>query len=233
MLDLDPSRQGPTPRDASTLVVVRNAGGGGIEVFCVERQKVGFLGGAVVFPGGKLDPSDMDAGWVPCVTPPRVPRSPMTSDEAMLRGVAIAACRESLEEAAILPINRGGADARGATRVERAREPRARRAPHAAGVARRAARPRVASPAGALDHADGRIAPVRHPLFLFVADEALEGRARRSRDDRELLGLPRGRAAPLRGGSAIAGAADPPNARGSWPRLATRSTPSPSPIAHV
>lgn len=105
MLDLDANREAAKPRDAATLVVVRDTrGGGGIEVFCVERQKVGFLGGAVVFPGGKLDPADMDAGWAGASTPPRQPRSPIADDEATLCALSIAACREALEEAAILPL---------------------------------------------------------------------------------------------------------------------------------
>jgi 8-oxo-dGTP pyrophosphatase MutT (NUDIX family) len=105
MLDLDPNRDGVKPRDASTLVVVRDVrGGGGIEVFCVERQKVGFLGGAVVFPGGKLDATDMGAGWAGAATAPRAPRTPIADDEATLRALAVAACREALEEAAILPL---------------------------------------------------------------------------------------------------------------------------------
>jgi 8-oxo-dGTP pyrophosphatase MutT (NUDIX family) len=101
MLDLDPNRQGPAPRDASTLVVARDAPGGGIEVFCVERHKGGFLGGAVVFPGGKLEPGDLDAEWERWSTPPR---PILREDGAAVRGLAIAACREALEEAAILPI---------------------------------------------------------------------------------------------------------------------------------
>jgi 8-oxo-dGTP pyrophosphatase MutT (NUDIX family) len=104
MLDLDPNRVGVPPRDASTLIVVRDAEIGGIEVFCVERQKVGFLGGAVVFPGGKLDPGDLDPAWVDLVTPPRTSETPIAPDEPTLRGLAIAACREALEEAAILPV---------------------------------------------------------------------------------------------------------------------------------
>ena len=103
MLDLDLKREGPPARDASTLVVVRDARGG-IEVFCVERQKVGFLGGAVVFPGGKLDAGDLDSGWERASTAPRSPRTPIAADAAALRGLAVAACREALEEAAILPI---------------------------------------------------------------------------------------------------------------------------------
>jgi 8-oxo-dGTP pyrophosphatase MutT (NUDIX family) len=116
MLDLDPKREGVKPRDAATLVVVRDVPGAkgvaekgprdddAIEVFCVERQKVGFLGGAIVFPGGKLDTADADPGWADASTPPLPPRTPMTDDEATLRALAVAACREALEEAAILPL---------------------------------------------------------------------------------------------------------------------------------
>jgi len=106
MIDLDPSRAGVPPREAATLVVVRDVAGGeaGVEVFCVERQKVGFLGGAIVFPGGKLDPGDVDPAWAPSVTAPRATKTPWAPDEATTRGLAIAACREALEEAAILPV---------------------------------------------------------------------------------------------------------------------------------
>jgi len=106
MIDLDPARAGVPPREAATLVVVRDApgSGGGVEVFCVERQKVGFLGGAIVFPGGKLDPADVDAAWSPSVTAPRATKTPWAADDATTRGLAIAACREALEEAAILPV---------------------------------------------------------------------------------------------------------------------------------
>jgi 8-oxo-dGTP pyrophosphatase MutT (NUDIX family) len=104
VLDLDPSRPAVPPRDAATLVVVRDAPGGRLEVFCVERQKVGFLGGAVVFPGGKLDEADRDPVWGARAT--ALPRacSALAGDEATVRALAVAACREALEEAAILPV---------------------------------------------------------------------------------------------------------------------------------
>src|SRR5262249_49373210 len=95
-LDLDEKREEVAPRDAATLVLVRD-GASGVEVFCVERhKKSGFLGGAIVFPGGKLDAGDEDGAW-----DARVTRSAFAGRE---RALAIAACRESLEEAAILPI---------------------------------------------------------------------------------------------------------------------------------
>jgi 8-oxo-dGTP pyrophosphatase MutT (NUDIX family) len=101
---MDPNRPASPPKDASTLVVVREAGGG-FEVFCVERhQKAGFLGGAIVFPGGKLDADDVDPAWTAHTTAPHPLSTPLADDEATLRGLAIAACREALEEAAILPV---------------------------------------------------------------------------------------------------------------------------------
>jgi 8-oxo-dGTP pyrophosphatase MutT (NUDIX family) len=130
MLDFDPERQGPIPLDAATLVVIRDVDAPrdlrssrsvsaaamasppttskGIEVFCVERSKQsGFLGGALVFPGGKLDPSDLDPSWKKVATSPRETTTPIADDETTLRGLSIAACREALEEAALLPVAGG------------------------------------------------------------------------------------------------------------------------------
>jgi 8-oxo-dGTP pyrophosphatase MutT (NUDIX family) len=110
VLDLKLDREGVPPKDAATIVLVREASAG-LEVFCVERNKKSrFLGGAIVFPGGKLDPSDADEGWLELATAPRAPqdsREPFADDETKLRALAIAACRETLEEAAILPIASG------------------------------------------------------------------------------------------------------------------------------
>lgn len=111
MLDLDKNRQGVTPKDAATIVLVRDREASGIEVFCVERNKASrFMGGAIVFPGGKLDASDVVDEWTPLATPPRVPsRSsvPFTANEAHFRSLAIAAARETLEEAAMLHVSDG------------------------------------------------------------------------------------------------------------------------------
>ena len=81
--------------DAATLVLLRD-GSDGIEVFCVERnRKSRFMGGALVFPGGRVDAADRDPAWDPLLCGSTGPR----------RDLALAACRESLEEAAILPVN--------------------------------------------------------------------------------------------------------------------------------
>jgi 8-oxo-dGTP pyrophosphatase MutT (NUDIX family) len=95
------SRVPSAPVDAATLVLLRDASDG-LEVFCVERNRNSrFMGGALVFPGGKVDPEDRDPAWRPLLRAPD-PRVP--GDEEMRWALALAACRESLEEAAILPI---------------------------------------------------------------------------------------------------------------------------------
>jgi 8-oxo-dGTP pyrophosphatase MutT (NUDIX family) len=112
VLDLKADREPVAPKDAATLVLVRTAqSGAGIEVFCVERNKKSrFMGGAIVFPGGKLDGSDVLAEWTPLTTPPRLPTRgtvPFTSSDAHFRSLAIAGARETLEEAAILHVYNG------------------------------------------------------------------------------------------------------------------------------
>ena len=103
VLDLDPTRDGPPPRDAATLVLLR-PGQDGPEVFCVERNKKSrFLGGAIVFPGGRLEDSDRGAAWLDRTTEPRSPH--------VLRAHGVAACRETLEEAALLLADQPVADA--------------------------------------------------------------------------------------------------------------------------
>jgi 8-oxo-dGTP pyrophosphatase MutT (NUDIX family) len=106
-LDLRFGRSASQPKDASTLVLVRD-GAGGVEVFCVERhKKSAFLGGAIVFPGGKLDAADADEAWAERANEPDGRGAVIAADKAQLRALAIAACRESLEEAAILPVEGG------------------------------------------------------------------------------------------------------------------------------
>lgn len=90
--------QAVEPKDAATIVLVRDrAEAAGtttkLEVFCVERSKQSkFMGGALVFPGGKVDAGDSDPAWAGLTTgePDRF---------------AIAAARETLEEACMMHVS--------------------------------------------------------------------------------------------------------------------------------
>lgn len=102
------------PRHASTVVVVRE-GAPGLEVFCVLRHaRSSFLGGAVVFPGGKVDPTDAAEAWAAQATAPHPRAGAMTeayaaaAEPVTARALAVAACRETLEEARIVPVTMGG-----------------------------------------------------------------------------------------------------------------------------
>ena len=51
----------PEPKDASTVILVRDAESG-IEIFLLQRvQGMAFAGGMTVFPGGGVDKSDATA----------------------------------------------------------------------------------------------------------------------------------------------------------------------------
>ncbi|HVU04701.1 MAG TPA: hypothetical protein VHE30_23260 [Polyangiaceae bacterium] len=103
-----------TPRDAATVVVARD-GAGGLEVFCVERHsKSGFMGGALVFPGGKVDARDALPEWETRITELDPRARSLASDLATARSYAVAALREALEEAALIPVVGGSLDDAGA-----------------------------------------------------------------------------------------------------------------------
>ena len=80
----------------------------------LRHPRSSFLGGAVVFPGGKVEPADAAALWADHATEPH-PRGaemidPGAPDAPTARAVAVAACRETLEEAGIVPLDPPGAD---------------------------------------------------------------------------------------------------------------------------
>jgi len=111
LLEFDINRKLSEPRDAATVVVVRD-GAQGLEVFCVRRHaKSAFMGGALVFPGGKVDPSDLDARWEESATAADGRTLEMASERASALGLSVAACRETLEEGRILPTRPGSAGA--------------------------------------------------------------------------------------------------------------------------
>jgi len=65
MLELGREGEAAEPRDAATVLLLRDADDG-FEVYLVRRhQKSGFMGGAHVFPGGTVDAVDVfiDVWW--------------------------------------------------------------------------------------------------------------------------------------------------------------------------
>ncbi len=107
MLDLDRSRAPVAPTDAATLIVVRAGRGSpeSIEVFVVERhRKSQFLGGALVFPGGKVDSGDGDPRFAELCTPLGARTAELGDGGARALAFVVAALRELLEEGALLPV---------------------------------------------------------------------------------------------------------------------------------
>jgi 8-oxo-dGTP pyrophosphatase MutT (NUDIX family) len=118
LLDFDVKREPVPPRDAATVVVVRD-GDRGLEVFCVRRHaRSAFMGGALVFPGGKIDPQDGLPHWETLATDPAERALMFATQAAPARSLAVGACRELFEEGGILvldePLDRDAMDALGA-----------------------------------------------------------------------------------------------------------------------
>lgn len=95
-----------TPRDAATVVILRD-GIQGLEVFLVKRHGLSdVLGGAYVFPGGKLDTSDSLLD--PLAHLDQVPEhlhSALGESETPVNtasGLFVAALREAFEESGVL-----------------------------------------------------------------------------------------------------------------------------------
>lgn len=88
-------REPVTPLPASTVLLIRD-GSAGIEVFMVQRPtKMDFAGGALVFPGGKVDAADRAANVRPRCT------GADALDDFQL-SLNVAAIRETFEECGVL-----------------------------------------------------------------------------------------------------------------------------------
>lgn len=92
-------------RDASTVLPLRN-GSSGLEVFMVKRNsRMGFLGGAHVFPGGAVDEADRQSSLDALLSGFDAPGAAgllRAGTEERARGFYVAAIRELFEEAGIL-----------------------------------------------------------------------------------------------------------------------------------
>lgn len=92
-----------TPRPASTVLLLRD-GPGGLEVFMVVRHhQIDFATGALVFPGGSVDPTDMDG---------RLRARTRGADglDDLAFGFRVAAIREAFEESGVLLARPKGSD---------------------------------------------------------------------------------------------------------------------------
>jgi 8-oxo-dGTP pyrophosphatase MutT (NUDIX family) len=90
-------------RDAATVVLLRDAADG-LEVFLLHRVRgMAAFGGMTVFPGGSVDPADIDSDDVPWAGPgPQAWAQPLSAAPALARGLVCAAVRETFEEAGVL-----------------------------------------------------------------------------------------------------------------------------------
>jgi len=97
------------PRPAATVVVMRDSAAGP-EVFLVRRHEdTAFMGGAHVFPGGRVDAADGgDDSWCDGITHAVRQLDGLPSADAIAYHVA--AARELFEEAGVLLARRAGGD---------------------------------------------------------------------------------------------------------------------------
>ncbi|WP_370247007.1 NUDIX hydrolase [Nocardioides sp.] len=102
----DGTRVAVEPKDAATVVVMRQ-GAAGPEVYLLRRQvSMEFAGGMAVFPGGGVDPRDFDdvledhAAWVGPTPHEWAQRLACTPEQA--RALVCAAVRETFEECGVL-----------------------------------------------------------------------------------------------------------------------------------
>jgi 8-oxo-dGTP pyrophosphatase MutT (NUDIX family) len=97
------NQQPATPRDAATVMLLRSAADGRLEVYMLRRQSsMAFAPGAMVFPGGSVDPRDADeqVAW----TGPEAAEWGRIFDAPpeLARALVCAAVRETFEESGVL-----------------------------------------------------------------------------------------------------------------------------------
>ncbi|MGE0410180.1 MAG: NUDIX hydrolase [Amphiplicatus sp.] len=86
------------PVPAATILLLRDMPA--FEVLMIERHAdLGFAGGALVFPGGRIDPGDHDPRWARCAD----------GLDPRLAPAQIAAVREAFEETGVLLAREGAA----------------------------------------------------------------------------------------------------------------------------
>jgi 8-oxo-dGTP pyrophosphatase MutT (NUDIX family) len=90
------------PRHASTVILLRD-GPDGPEAYLLRRVKgMAFAGGMHVFPGGSVDPEDMDADIAWAGPPASQWGTWFGASEGLARALVCAAVRETFEECGVL-----------------------------------------------------------------------------------------------------------------------------------
>jgi 8-oxo-dGTP pyrophosphatase MutT (NUDIX family) len=90
------------PRDAATVLLLRDAPGG-VEAYLLRRVRgMAFAGGMHVFPGGSVDPADAgaDIAWAGPAAAQWA--QALSCDEPLARALVCAAVRETFEESGVL-----------------------------------------------------------------------------------------------------------------------------------
>lgn len=113
-------------RDAATVVMLRDAAAGGLEVFLLKRHGLSdVLGGAYVFPGGKVDRADaeLDAALHLDEHPEQLHAllGEPALQAAAAAGLYVAALREAFEESGVLFAERASERARAAAMLREGR----------------------------------------------------------------------------------------------------------------
>lgn len=86
----------PKPQPAATVMLVRDRAAG-MEAFMVVRHPMSDVhAGALVFPGGRVDPEDYELGRDPAVFPAR------EGQDDFMAALRVAAVRETFEECGVL-----------------------------------------------------------------------------------------------------------------------------------
>jgi 8-oxo-dGTP pyrophosphatase MutT (NUDIX family) len=98
----DGTAQAAAPRDAATVLLMRDRPGGP-EAYLLRRVKgMSFAGGMHVFPGGSVDPADAEAHVRWTGPPPAQWAEWFRCDEPLARALVCAAVRETFEESGVL-----------------------------------------------------------------------------------------------------------------------------------
>ena len=98
----DGTRTPAEPRNAATVVLLRD-GSQGLSVYLLRRQtSMAFAGGMCVFPGGGVDERDFDTSVAWAGPTPAEWAGRLHTDEPTARALVCAAVRETFEESGVL-----------------------------------------------------------------------------------------------------------------------------------